>query len=128
MIPPAHMNCPRLQYPSSRSWPNRTVGADTDSAHGQSPNQRGSLVAPLFAIRRFHRVFARPRRRCSMSMYFQQCHDCIRPILRVLAVLLAIIFGPSPPASYATFPGMNGEIAFTSGRDGNSEIYVMNAD
>ena len=61
-------------------------------------------------------------------MYFQQCHDCIRPILRVLAVLLVFIFVPSPPASYATFPGTNGEIAFTSIRDGVSEVYVMNSD
>jgi len=27
-----------------------------------------------------------------------------------------------------TFPGLNGKIAFTSIRDGNEEIYVMNAD
>ena len=43
-------------------------------------------------------------------------------------MLLVFIFVPSPPASYATFPGTNGEIAFTSGRDGAQEIYVMNAD
>ena len=27
-----------------------------------------------------------------------------------------------------TFPGINGKIAFTSYRDGNQELYVMNAD
>ncbi len=28
----------------------------------------------------------------------------------------------------AAFPGKNGKIAFTSARDGNDEIYIMNAD
>jgi TolB protein len=32
------------------------------------------------------------------------------------------------PSAGATFPGANGKIAFYSTRDGNSEIYVMNAD
>ena len=31
-------------------------------------------------------------------------------------------------SAFATFPGENGKIAFTSARDGNYEIYVMNAD
>jgi Tol biopolymer transport system component len=31
-------------------------------------------------------------------------------------------------SAFATFPGTNGKIAFTSNRDGNFEIYVMNAD
>jgi Tol biopolymer transport system component len=30
--------------------------------------------------------------------------------------------------SSGTFPGTNGKIAFTSDRDGNKEIYVMDAD
>jgi TolB protein len=34
---------------------------------------------------------------------------------------------PARTAS-ATFPGINGKIAFTSNRDGNFEIYVMNSD
>ncbi len=32
------------------------------------------------------------------------------------------------PESEAAFPGQNGKIAFVSSRDGNNEIYVMNAD
>ena len=28
----------------------------------------------------------------------------------------------------ATFPGANGKIAFTTDRDGNNEIYVVNSD
>ena len=31
-------------------------------------------------------------------------------------------------SAFATFPGENGKIAFTSKRDGNAEIYSMNAD
>ena len=34
---------------------------------------------------------------------------------------------PASPAP-AAFPGQNGQIAFVSDRDGNLEIYVMNAD
>ena len=54
------------------------------------------------------------------------------------AVLLTSIFAvtnfsmvsisPAQSAWAETFPGVNGKIAFTSDRDGNSEIYVMNAD
>ena len=33
-----------------------------------------------------------------------------------------------PDSAGATFPGQNGKIAFVSDRDGNDEIYVMNAD
>ena len=34
----------------------------------------------------------------------------------------------SNQSAFATFPGENGKIAFYSFRDGNFEIYVMNAD
>src|ERR687888_72816 len=34
----------------------------------------------------------------------------------------------SHEASAITFPGVNGKIAFSSFRDGNYEIYTMNAD
>jgi dipeptidyl aminopeptidase/acylaminoacyl peptidase len=33
-----------------------------------------------------------------------------------------------PPLAQAAFPGANGRIAFASDRDGNVEVYVMNAD
>jgi Tol biopolymer transport system component/predicted Ser/Thr protein kinase len=36
--------------------------------------------------------------------------------------------GPPPPASGATTASSSGRIAFTSNRDGNDEIHVMNAD
>ena len=32
------------------------------------------------------------------------------------------------PVSSGTFPGTNGKIIFASDRDGNKEIYVMDAD
>ena len=48
--------------------------------------------------------------------------------LAVTAAALAagVVLGPGPAES--AFPGANGKIAFTSDRDGNPEIYVMNAD
>ncbi len=46
-------------------------------------------------------------------------------LLAVAAV--AVLAGGSSPAESA-FPGANGKIAFESFRDGNFEIYVMNAD
>src|SRR2546426_159580 len=36
--------------------------------------------------------------------------------------------GSGVQKAYATFPGINGKIAFTSERDGNREIYAMNPD
>ncbi|MDP2949524.1 MAG: PxKF domain-containing protein [Chloroflexota bacterium] len=49
-------------------------------------------------------------------------------VLALLAVALAAgpVVGPSPAES--AFPGANGKIVFASDRDGNWEIYVMNAD
>jgi hypothetical protein len=47
--------------------------------------------------------------------------------LGLIALPLAVALIVAAPAS-ATFPGGNGKIAFTSTRDGHSEIYVMNAD
>src|SRR3972149_2022770 len=55
-----------------------------------------------------------------------------KPIRRFLryalsaSLLLALIAGAV--TVYAAFPGTNGKIAFDSRRDGNPEIYVMNAD
>ncbi len=45
----------------------------------------------------------------------------------VLCGALAAL-GLLPAPARATFPGHNGRIVFTSTRDGNAEIYVMNAD
>src|SRR3954451_13085105 len=42
-----------------------------------------------------------------------------------LATLLVLLL---PATAHATFPGANWKIAFTSSRDGNSEIYSMNSD
>ncbi len=36
------------------------------------------------------------------------------------------LFQPLP--AHAAFPGQNGKIAFFSDRDGNNEVYTMNAD
>ncbi len=51
----------------------------------------------------------------------------IVPILAagLMAALLAL--GGAGPAT-AAFPGANGKVAFESHRDGNAEVYVMNAD
>ena len=46
-------------------------------------------------------------------------------VLAFILVLTSVIF---PRAGHAAFPGTNGKIAFQSDRDGNFEIYVMNAD
>ncbi|HJX61829.1 MAG TPA: hypothetical protein VJ578_04595, partial [Dehalococcoidia bacterium] len=50
---------------------------------------------------------------------------------RLLAALAFFVLLPAAaplPAADAAFPGANGKIAFHSYRDGNAEIYVMNAD
>jgi Tol biopolymer transport system component len=67
----------------------------------------------------------------------------LRMVITAIACSLllvgVIIFTPSvfimlPPSlppnqsAFATFPGENGKIAFTSTRDGNGEIYAINAD
>ena len=44
-----------------------------------------------------------------------------------LIALIGICFA-LPGAAAATAPGVNGEIAFTSTRDGNRELYLMNPD
>jgi len=51
------------------------------------------------------------------------------PFVTALVVILAagLTSAASGPAR-AAFPGLNGKIAFVSNRDGNLEIYVMNAD
>ncbi len=39
-----------------------------------------------------------------------------------------LIAGWAAPRAPAAFPGQNGKVAFASDRDGNTEIYTMNAD
>jgi len=47
----------------------------------------------------------------------------------VLVILpIAISNQQQPQSAYATFPGENGKIAFASSRDGEVNIYTMNAD
>ena len=45
-----------------------------------------------------------------------------------LAGLMALGLALRAAPATAAFPGENGSITFTSGRDGNNEIYVMDAD
>jgi Tol biopolymer transport system component len=49
-------------------------------------------------------------------------------LLGLAALLLLFISVNSAPAGHAAFPGANGKIAFQTSRDGNPEVYVMNAD
>src|SRR5438094_10080697 len=49
-------------------------------------------------------------------------------LLPVLIISLLSIVPIFPNAHAGTFPGVNGKIAFASGKDGDYEIYVMNAD
>jgi dipeptidyl aminopeptidase/acylaminoacyl peptidase len=48
-------------------------------------------------------------------------------LLAVLVASTGLLLDPGHPAR-ATFPGVNGRIAFHTSRDGNYEIYSMNAD
>src|SRR5215210_7256925 len=47
-------------------------------------------------------------------------------VLVAVGMLMLIMVSLVEPAG-AAFPGQNGKIAFQSNRDGNSEIYTMNA-
>ena len=49
----------------------------------------------------------------------------IRPMLLIFALGILLT---APAGAQGAFPGKNGKIAFWSERDGNSEIYTMNAD
>ena len=51
----------------------------------------------------------------------------VTAVLRALVVAALCVLA-AVPAAHAAFPGANGKIAFTSTRDGNDEIYTMNAD
>ena len=54
----------------------------------------------------------------------------IAPVVAVLSALsvLSVASGSLSPTAKAAFPGANGSIVFQTNRDGNSEIYTMNAD
>jgi len=43
-------------------------------------------------------------------------------------MLPAVVSNQQSQSAFATFPGENGKIAFSSQRDGNEEVYVVNAD
>jgi TolB protein len=45
-----------------------------------------------------------------------------------LGALVGLVSNASPPAQAGTFPGTSGKIAFATVRDGNAEVYSMNAD
>ena len=46
-------------------------------------------------------------------------------VVLALSLLLSALFAPS---AQSAFPGGNGKIAFSSDRDGNDEVYVIDAD
>ena len=46
----------------------------------------------------------------------------------ILLALVSIFASLGSQEVYSAFPGENGKIAFTSTRDVNQEVYVMNAD
>ena len=57
----------------------------------------------------------------------------MRPLTAISITLSAIVLVivsavMAEPASSGTFPGTNGKIVFSSNREGNYEIYVMDAD
>lgn len=47
---------------------------------------------------------------------------------RLAAAAIAALALSAPAPAHAAFPGANGTIAFTSDRDGDTEIYAMRAD
>jgi Tol biopolymer transport system component len=44
------------------------------------------------------------------------------------SILIVVLFAASLEPAHAAFPGEDGKIAFQSDRDGNNEIYTMNAN
>ena len=48
--------------------------------------------------------------------------------VRRALVVAALCVLAAAPAADAAFPGQNGKIAFATDRDGNGQIYTMNAD
>jgi hypothetical protein len=95
------------------------VKSATPSARTTKPN---GLHADLGAV----------GRQCDHSICPTRKEGPIRRrLLFVTALAIILVAGLATTASRpaeAAFPGMNGKIAFTSGRDGNLEVHVMNAD
>ncbi len=52
----------------------------------------------------------------------------LRRRVLLLAGLIGAALAATTAPSEAAFPGANGRIVFSSSRDGNGDIYVMNAD
>ena len=71
---------------------------------------------------------AKERKLCNISRSNLVAAAALAAVLlmSVVSILGPIIVNQS--ASAGTFPGINGQIVFTSNRDGNDEIYVMNPD
>ena len=64
---------------------------------------------------------------------FSNVENILRPLtgisLTLSAIVLVIVSAVLiKPVSSGTFPGTNGKIVFSSNRDGNYEIYVINTD
>jgi uncharacterized repeat protein (TIGR01451 family) len=57
---------------------------------------------------------------------FNGAKQFVTVALPVMAAAVALLAGAGPAG--AAFPGANGKLAFQSDRDGNDEIYIMNAD
>ena len=45
-----------------------------------------------------------------------------------LSIVVSVLFALVPMSALAANPGANGKIAFVSTRDGDYDIYTMNAD
>ena len=56
------------------------------------------------------------------------CLRCTLPLAVLAALALAVGITSLGLPAHAAFPGRNGKTAFQSERDGNSEIYAMNAN
>jgi Tol biopolymer transport system component len=78
--------------------------------------------------------FEQPYRPVKQKVSAATGTDGNRVFARFVVALVTLVFSLlvtsaiSPPASQAAFPGVNGKIAFISDRDGNVEVYIMNAD
>ena len=61
-------------------------------------------------------------------MYGRTSRRLSQRAILAFAFAAGIVFLALAPSGEAAFPGTNGKIAFRSDRDGNYEIYSMNAD